>query len=189
MTEAVHKLSQEVNHAVNENLAGVQDYVNITLQVSSRFLWINFWSFSVSPRPQVQCLVVQTLTVKLTRLVMLTLRNWLYDSYGYANLPVKNRGVFTLGLCTSNLSCLLKLWLSGSFVVAFQKEYYKCGYDCFSKDKNDIQRCVQRCSVPVERAGAILQNELNRFQASIRISWTFQTILWSFSHQWRWKTA
>lgn len=48
-----------------------------------------------------------------------------------------------------------------------QKEYYKCGYDCFSKDKNQIQRCVERCSVPAERAGAILQNELNRFQASV----------------------
>lgn len=36
MSEVLQKLSQEVNHAVNENLEGVQDYVNITLQVSFR---------------------------------------------------------------------------------------------------------------------------------------------------------
>ncbi|XP_024360441.1 uncharacterized protein [Physcomitrium patens] len=82
MSESLNRLSQEVNHAVTENLAEVQDYVNITLQ----------------------------------------------------------------------------------------KEYYKCGYECFSKDKNQIQRCVERCSLPVERAGAILQNELNRFQERLQRS-------------------
>lgn len=82
MSEAINRLAQEVNNAVNENLSDVQDYVNITLQ----------------------------------------------------------------------------------------KDYYKCGYECFSKDKNDIQRCVKRCGVPVERAGAILQNELNRFQERLQRS-------------------
>lgn len=33
MSDSVNRLSQEVNNAVNENLSGVQDYVNITLQV------------------------------------------------------------------------------------------------------------------------------------------------------------
>lgn len=37
MTEAINNLSQEVNNAVNESLAGVQDYVNITLQVTNIF--------------------------------------------------------------------------------------------------------------------------------------------------------
>ena len=37
MTEAINNLSQEVNNAVNESLAGVQDYVNITLQVTNNF--------------------------------------------------------------------------------------------------------------------------------------------------------
>lgn len=33
MSEAINRLSHEVNNAVNENLSGVQDYVNVTLQV------------------------------------------------------------------------------------------------------------------------------------------------------------
>jgi hypothetical protein len=37
MTEAINNLSQEVNNAVNESLSGVQDYVNITLQVTNIF--------------------------------------------------------------------------------------------------------------------------------------------------------
>ena len=37
MTDAINNLSQEVNNAVNESLAGVQDYVNITLQVANIF--------------------------------------------------------------------------------------------------------------------------------------------------------
>lgn len=47
-----------------------------------------------------------------------------------------------------------------------QKEYYKCGYECFNRSKGEIPRCIERCSAPVERAGAILQNEMNRFQVS-----------------------
>lgn len=39
MTEAINNLSQEVNNAVNESLAGVQDYVNITLQVTNISLY------------------------------------------------------------------------------------------------------------------------------------------------------
>jgi hypothetical protein len=34
MPEAINRLAQEVNNAVNENLSDVQDYVNITLQVA-----------------------------------------------------------------------------------------------------------------------------------------------------------
>lgn len=43
MTEAINNLSQEVNNAVNESLAGVQDYVNITLQVTNIFCttWVS----------------------------------------------------------------------------------------------------------------------------------------------------
>lgn len=166
MTDAIHKLSQEVNRAVNENLEGVQDYVNITLQVSLRsFIWIIFWSFSVSLSPQVSVLC----NTKDNRKA-----GTFGDAIDYSIQTARQAYLsrirrFYIRVVFLKFGCWLKLWLSVSFVAALQKEYYKCGYECFSKDKNDIQRCVQRCSVPVERAGAILQNELSRFQASIDI--------------------
>ncbi|KAH8932462.1 hypothetical protein BDL97_19G073200 [Sphagnum fallax] len=48
--------------------------------------------------------------------------------------------------------------------ITLQKEYYRCGYECFNRSKGEIQRCVERCAAPVQRAGAILDSELNKFQ-------------------------
>ena len=47
MSEAINRLSQEVNNAVNENLSGVQDHVNITLQVSCYALHVFSFNFTI----------------------------------------------------------------------------------------------------------------------------------------------
>jgi hypothetical protein len=60
--------------------------------------------------------------------------------------------------------------------VVGQKEYYRCGYECFNRSKGEIQRCVERCAAPVQRAGAILDSELNKFQATTMTLFLFKTL-------------
>ncbi|MCO5581464.1 hypothetical protein L7F22_035349 [Adiantum nelumboides] len=47
-----------------------------------------------------------------------------------------------------------------------QRAYYKCSYECFEKSRNhqDIGACVERCSAPMLKANALVQNEMSRFQ-------------------------
>jgi hypothetical protein len=60
--------------------------------------------------------------------------------------------------------------------ITLQKEYYRCGYECFNRSKGEIQRCVERCAAPVQRAGAILDSELNKFQATTITLFSFKTL-------------
>ncbi|XP_008800717.2 protein FAM136A [Phoenix dactylifera] len=48
----------------------------------------------------------------------------------------------------------------------FQQAYFKCAYECFDRRRGqeEINSCVERCSVPVVNANNIVQNEMAKFQ-------------------------
>ncbi|KAJ7530150.1 hypothetical protein O6H91_15G081700 [Diphasiastrum complanatum] len=47
-----------------------------------------------------------------------------------------------------------------------QKAYYECASRCFERKRNpqDINNCVERCGIPLQRANAVINDELSRFQ-------------------------
>ncbi|EHA8588077.1 protein FAM136A [Cocos nucifera] len=47
-----------------------------------------------------------------------------------------------------------------------QQAYFKCAYECFDRRRRqeDINNCVERCSVPAVNANNIVQTEMSRFQ-------------------------
>nr|XP_010930273.1 protein FAM136A [Elaeis guineensis] len=49
---------------------------------------------------------------------------------------------------------------------SLQQAYFKCAYECFDRGRKqeDINNCVERCSVPVVNANNIVQTEMARFQ-------------------------
>lgn len=56
-----------------------------------------------------------------------------------------------------------------------QKSYFQCGYHCCSKDnpklsQQQLQRCLEKCSEPMERAQAVIQHEIGSFQERLQRS-------------------
>ncbi|KAM7460898.1 hypothetical protein LguiA_029019 [Lonicera macranthoides] len=47
-----------------------------------------------------------------------------------------------------------------------QKEYFRCAYECFDRRRNqeEIEMCVENCSVPVLQAQNLIENEMAEFQ-------------------------
>ncbi|GER38645.1 hypothetical protein STAS_15169 [Striga asiatica] len=55
-----------------------------------------------------------------------------------------------------------------------QQAYFKCAYECFDrrKNQNEIENCVEHCSVPVLNAQNLVENEMAKFQEKLRRSLT-----------------
>ncbi|OAY71736.1 protein FAM136A-like [Ananas comosus] len=47
-----------------------------------------------------------------------------------------------------------------------QQAYFKCAYDCFDRriKQDDINNCVEHCSVPVLNANNLVETEMAKFQ-------------------------
>nr|CAD1819922.1 unnamed protein product [Ananas comosus var. bracteatus] len=47
-----------------------------------------------------------------------------------------------------------------------QQAYFKCAYDCFDRRRkqDDINNCVEHCSVPVLNANNLVETEMAKFQ-------------------------
>ncbi|KAJ6838309.1 protein FAM136A [Iris pallida] len=47
-----------------------------------------------------------------------------------------------------------------------QQAYFKCAHDCFDRRRRqeEIDDCVERCSVPVLNANILIENEMAKFQ-------------------------
>lgn len=57
------------------------------------------------------------------------------------------------------------LVILGSFVFC-QQAYFKCAYECFDRrrKREEIDNCVEYCSVPVLQAQNLVENEMANFQ-------------------------
>ncbi|KAJ4968382.1 hypothetical protein NE237_015083 [Protea cynaroides] len=53
-----------------------------------------------------------------------------------------------------------------------QKAYFRCAEECFDRRRSqeEINNCVENCSVPVVNANNLVQNEMNRFQEMLQRS-------------------
>ncbi|PIA29633.1 hypothetical protein AQUCO_05800034v1 [Aquilegia coerulea] len=47
-----------------------------------------------------------------------------------------------------------------------QQAYFKCAYDCFDRRRKqeEINNCVENCSIPVMNANSLVENEMAKFQ-------------------------
>ncbi|MQL68828.1 hypothetical protein Taro_001114 [Colocasia esculenta] len=62
---------------------------------------------------------------------------------------------------------LILLTLRGEFCDGcLQQAYFKCAYDCFDRRRRqeDINNCVEHCSVPVLNANNLVETEMAKFQ-------------------------
>ncbi|XP_042490281.1 uncharacterized protein LOC122070220 isoform X2 [Macadamia integrifolia] len=50
-----------------------------------------------------------------------------------------------------------------------QKAYFRCAHECFDRrrQQEEINNCVENCSVPVVNANNLVQNEMAKFQANM----------------------
>ncbi|GAA0172582.1 hypothetical protein Leryth_025256 [Lithospermum erythrorhizon] len=53
-----------------------------------------------------------------------------------------------------------------------QKAYFRCAYECFDRNKtqDEMNNCVEHCSVPVLRAQQLVENEMAQFQERLQRS-------------------
>lgn len=53
-----------------------------------------------------------------------------------------------------------------------QQAYFRCAYECFDRRRKqeEIERCVEHCSVPVHNAHNLFQNEMAKFQERLNRS-------------------
>ncbi|KAG2721825.1 hypothetical protein I3760_02G099400 [Carya illinoinensis] len=53
-----------------------------------------------------------------------------------------------------------------------QQAYFKCAYECFDRERSydEISDCVENCSVPVVRSQHILEDEMAKFQETMKRS-------------------
>ncbi|XP_010278254.1 PREDICTED: protein FAM136A [Nelumbo nucifera] len=53
-----------------------------------------------------------------------------------------------------------------------QKAYFKCAYECFERRRTqeEINHCVENCSVPVLNAQNMVENEMAKFQERLNRS-------------------
>ncbi|CAA7405310.1 unnamed protein product [Spirodela intermedia] len=51
-----------------------------------------------------------------------------------------------------------------------QKAYFKCAYECFDRKRRqeDINNCVEYCSVPVLNANNLVETEMEKFQERLQ---------------------
>ncbi|XP_078447266.1 uncharacterized protein LOC144716099 [Wolffia australiana] len=51
-----------------------------------------------------------------------------------------------------------------------QKAYFKCAYECFDRKRRqeEINSCVEYCSVPVLSANNLVETEMEKFQERLR---------------------
>lgn len=55
-----------------------------------------------------------------------------------------------------------------TLISIFQRQMFKCGYDCLD-DKNSVkqaEKCIDDCGRPIHKAMNVVQNEVNSFQVS-----------------------
>lgn len=52
-----------------------------------------------------------------------------------------------------------------------QKAYFKCAYECFDRKRRqeDINNCVEYCSVPVLNANNLVETEMEKFQVLLYV--------------------
>lgn len=57
---------------------------------------------------------------------------------------------------------------------------YRCGAKCCDQQNlsmDEVHRCIDRCSEPVNRAQALIQNEIQMFQVNIYVLLLFNCFL------------
>lgn len=61
-----------------------------------------------------------------------------------------------------------------------QQAYFKCAHECFdrTKKKEEIENCVEYCSVPVLNAQNFVENEMANFQ--VKIDFLFKSFSFMF---------
>ncbi|KAL8262793.1 hypothetical protein R6Q59_024142 [Mikania micrantha] len=53
-----------------------------------------------------------------------------------------------------------------------QKAYFRCGHECFDRRRkqDDINMCVENCSIPVLQAQNLVEGEMSKFQERLNRS-------------------
>ncbi|KAI7728916.1 hypothetical protein M8C21_016437 [Ambrosia artemisiifolia] len=53
-----------------------------------------------------------------------------------------------------------------------QKAYFRCAYECFDRRRkqDDVNMCVENCSIPVLQTQNLVEGEMNKFQAQLLIN-------------------
>lgn len=62
-----------------------------------------------------------------------------------------------------------------------QQAYFKCAYECFDRRKkqDEINDCVERCSIPVLQAQNLVEGEMAKFQVSFLFSFIFPNLIYN----------
>lgn len=82
-------------------------------------------------------------------------------------------GVFNISSSYSSSSIICSFFFSSSYNEVLnddclQQSYFKCAHECFDRRRNqdEINNCVENCSVPVVRSQQMVENEMAKFQVS-----------------------